>query len=194
MCLAFLLFVLGIPRRILNNLLNKSASIITGARVSIDWSDVKIIGHRRISFGPNFSCGRSLWLESVQNRGIIDIGANVNMSDFVHIAAFNSVTISDGVLIGSKVLITDHSHGHTRGAKDLLAPNIRPLMAKGPIKIEANAWIGDGACILSNVTVGSGAIVGANSVVSSNIPPHSIWVGAPARQIWPESPSFSQNS
>ena len=185
MRLADLLYILGIPRRISNKLLNKAASIITGSRVSLDWNDVKIIGHSRINLGSNFSCGRGLWIESVENRGSIDIGSNVNISDFVHIAAYDSIAILDGVLIGSKVLITDHSHGDARGGKDLLPPNNRPIISKGPIVIEENAWIGDNVCILSNVTVGMHAIIGANSVVLSSIPPYSVWVGAPARQIWP---------
>ena len=51
------------------------------------------------------------------------------------------------------------------------------------IKIGNNVWIGDKACILGGVTIGDGAVIGANSVVTHSIPAHSIAVGSPARVI-----------
>ena len=53
--------------------------------------------------------------------------------------------------------------------------------SKGPIIIENDVWIGYGATIMSGVTVGNGAIIGAHSVVTKNVEPYSIVVGNPAR-------------
>lgn len=48
---------------------------------------------------------------------------------------------------------------------------------KGPIIVEDDVWIGYGATILSGVTIGQGAIIGARSVVSKNVPPYAVYVG-----------------
>jgi acetyltransferase-like isoleucine patch superfamily enzyme len=52
-----------------------------------------------------------------------------------------------------------------------------------PIKIGANVWIGFDSCVLPGVTIGDGAIVGARSVVTSDVAPHTIVAGNPARFI-----------
>lgn len=54
---------------------------------------------------------------------------------------------------------------------------------KGSIIIESDAWIGTGAVILPNVTVGEGAVVGANSVVTKNVAPYTVVGGVPAHVI-----------
>jgi len=57
------------------------------------------------------------------------------------------------------------------------------LSSKGPIIIKKNVWIGDSVCILSGVIVGENAIIGANSVVTKDIPANSVVAGVPARVI-----------
>jgi len=54
---------------------------------------------------------------------------------------------------------------------------------KGPITIGADAWIGTGAVLLPNITVGEGAVVGANSVVIRDVLPYTIVGGVPAHHI-----------
>jgi len=54
---------------------------------------------------------------------------------------------------------------------------------KGPIVVEDEAWIGYGATILSGVKIGKGAIIGAGSVISKNVPPYSIVVGNPQQLL-----------
>ena len=57
------------------------------------------------------------------------------------------------------------------------------LISKGKIHISKNVWIGEGACILAGVNIGQGAIIGANAVVTKDIPNFAIAVGVPARII-----------
>src|SRR5437899_3077246 len=77
----------------------------------------KIAGLAHMRVGRGFSAGNGLWLEAVTEfagvryEPMLSIGANVNLSDQVHVACTNRVTIEDGVLSGSRVIITDHSHG-----------------------------------------------------------------------------------
>lgn len=141
---------------------------------------------RLIEIGDNFRCDRRLRLEAFATDGDtpkIRIGNNVHITWDCHIGAINRVEIHDNVLIGSRVLITDHSHGAISAQALATAPEKRPLRSKGPVVIEENVWIGEGAAILPGVTVGRNAIIGANSVVTCDIPADSVAVGSPARVI-----------
>lgn len=136
--------------------------------------------------------GQMLWIEAVRRyrdysyAPVIEIGSHVVCSQNVHIAATQRVTIGNGVLIGSRVHITDHGHGRYVGAEQdspAIPPAERRLSDGNPVAIEENVWLGDGVVVLPGVTIGQGSIVGANSVVSRSIPPHVIAVGAPAVPI-----------
>lgn len=149
----------------------------------------RIRGARSIKVGRNFSAGRHLWLDAIrQYNGTcytprIVIGANVVVSNAVHITAIHSVFIDDGVLVGSNVLITDHNHGSYRGANQsspAMPPALRELSSKDEIRIEENVWIGDGCVILAGAHIGAGSIIGANSIVSGTIPAECIATGIPA--------------
>jgi acetyltransferase-like isoleucine patch superfamily enzyme len=52
-----------------------------------------------------------------------------------------------------------------------------------PVRIGRNVWIGFDACVLPGVSIGEGAVVGARSVVSQDVPPHAVVVGNPARIV-----------
>jgi acetyltransferase-like isoleucine patch superfamily enzyme len=151
-----------------------------------------IRGLSSISIGDGFDAADGLWLEAVTRAAgesyapRIVIGKNVNISRWTHIAAVNYIEIGSGVLIGSKVLITDNHHGSYSGDRQSapgLPPAMRPLASRGPVIIGPNAWIGDGVVIMPGCKVGQGSIIGANSVVTTDIPEFTIAVGVPARCI-----------
>jgi acetyltransferase-like isoleucine patch superfamily enzyme len=64
-----------------------------------------------------------------------------------------------------------------------MAPNYRELFSKGAVYIGKNVWIGDKASIMPGVTIGEGCIVGANTVVTKDVPPYSVVVGSPAKIV-----------
>ncbi|MNT31011.1 putative acetyltransferase [compost metagenome] len=89
------------------------------------------------------------------------------------------------MLIASKVFISDLNHGNYKGINQdspLSTPNSRKL-STNPIIIKDNVWIGEGVCVMSGVTIGTGCIIGALSVVTKNIPDYSIAVGSPAKVV-----------
>ncbi len=81
-------------------------------------------------------------------------------------------------MIGSDVQIIDHEHGMSR---DMLIREQSALI--GEVEIGNDVWIGAGAKILMNTHIGIGAIIGANAVVTSDIPDYGVAVGVPARVI-----------
>lgn len=113
----------------------------------------------------------------------IIIGKNCHFGFNNHITAVNNITIGDNLLTGKWVTITDNSHGEVTIEQMVLDPLKRPIVSKGPIHIGDNVWIGDKATILPNVSIGNGAIIAANAVVTKDVPPYSVAAGNPAKVI-----------
>lgn len=115
---------------------------------------------------------------------VIVIGNDVQINDYVHIAAVEAVSIGSGSLIASRVFISDHNHGlfHGNAPEDgpEIAPAKRPLNVN-PVRIGKNVWIGEQVCILPGVTIGDGAVIGAGSVVTRDVPSACVVAGNPAR-------------
>ena len=70
---------------------------------------------------------------------------------------------------------------HTQPNESRIVPYVNSH--KGSISIAPDAWIGTGAVILPGVTIGEGAVVGANSVVTKNVAPYTVVGGIPAHFI-----------
>ncbi len=146
-----------------------------------------IRGRKYINFGKKLTTGSRCRIDvhgKHETKKII-FGENVNMGYDVRISCCQKITIGNNVLIGSKVLITDNSHGNYTGNHQdspESSPNKRELVSS-TVKIEDNVWIGENVVIQKGVTVGKGSIIGANSVVTRNIPKNVIAVGCPAKII-----------
>lgn len=107
----------------------------------------------------------------------ISIGYNVGVSGAT--ISGKNITISDNVLIGSGVLITDND-AHP------IHPELRndsSFIGSAPVVIEKNVFIGARAIILKGVTIGEGSVIGAGAVVSQNVPRMSIAAGNPAKIV-----------
>lgn len=149
---------------------------------------IDIRGKKGIDFGKQLTTGYHCRLEAHNEDKNVSLhfGNNIQINDFVHIAALNEVRIGDNVLIASKVFITDLEHGSYAGNENDSSPDSivkeRPLCSKSVI-IKDNVWIGEHVSILPGVTVGENSIIGANSVVTKSIPANSIAVGIPAKVI-----------
>lgn len=152
---------------------------------------VLLRGGKYISVGNGFYCGMESRIEAWDYykrchqslSPCISIGNNVRISARCHIGAIQLITIGDNVLMGSDVFITDHAHGNSSADQINIAPYDRPLYSKGPVIIENNVWICEGAMILPGVVIGQGSIIAANAVVTENIPPYSIAAGVPAKVV-----------
>ncbi|MBN1341533.1 MAG: acyltransferase [Phycisphaerae bacterium] len=90
------------------------------------------------------------------------------------------VAIGRNVLIASNVLITDSDHVVEPGGVPVTKS--RSLVTR-PVRVEDNCWLGQNVVVLKGVTIGHDSIIGANSVVTRDVPPCSVAVGNPARAI-----------
>lgn len=148
-----------------------------------------LCGTKYIDLGNNLYIGKGVvWEVYDEYRGqhftpSLSFGDVSSFGDGGHISCINRIAIGNGVRIGRKVFITDNSHG-SFCREQLDTPAIlRPMVSKGPVIIEDNVWIGEMSCIMPGVTIGRGAIVAANSVVTHDVPPYTMVAGSPARII-----------
>lgn len=128
--------------------------------------------------------------------GKIDVGDWCFVGENSRIWSAASVTIGNRVLVSHDVNIHD-TNGHPTGAAArhahfrAIATTGHPAqveMRSAPITIGDDVWIGFGATIMKGVTVGDGAIIAANSVVTHDVPPFTLFAGNPAqfvRQLQP---------
>lgn len=114
---------------------------------------------------------------------LVKIGKNCNFGDYLHLTSINKIIIGDHVLTGRWVTISDNNHGNTDYETLKIVPLHRKLSSRGPVCIRNNVWIGDKVSILSGVTIGEGAVIAANTVVTKDVPPYSVAAGNPAKII-----------
>lgn len=148
------------------------------------------VGTKYIYLGNGVSIGNDTYLcawDAYQGQTFtpeLILEDHVIIGPHAHITACNSIRIGRGTLLGKWVTITDNSHGTLADDAELDAsPLIRPLYSKGRVVIGKNVWIGDKATILPSVTIGDGAIIGANAVVTKDVPPYAVVGGNPAKII-----------
>ncbi|MBB5317221.1 acyltransferase [Tunturibacter empetritectus] len=124
--------------------------------------------------------------------GIIKIGESCFVGEHSRIWSADSIAIGDRVLISHNVNIHDHNAHSLSAEKRRL--HIIEIFSKGhpvhledvasaPIVIEDDAWIGFNSTILKGVRIGRGAIVGAATVVTKDVPAYAIVAGNPAKTI-----------
>lgn len=107
------------------------------------------------------------------------IGDNVRIGHFSHIVATNKVCIKDNVLIADKVFISDTTHNY----QDInVAISKQGIFSKKEVVIGENSWIGENVSICG-ASIGKNSVIGANSVVTKDIPDYCVALGSPAKVI-----------
>jgi len=110
----------------------------------------------------------------------IVIGNRVTATASLTLAAHEAIVIEDDVMFAANVNLTDGFHGFENADEPY---KYQPISRIAPIVIKRGCWIGQNAVILPGVTIGELSIIGANSVVTKDIPARCIAIGAPARVI-----------
>jgi acetyltransferase-like isoleucine patch superfamily enzyme len=137
----------------------------------------------QISIGDKTVVQSGSWLCAIRDNDHssvkIQIGNNVYLGRYLHLTSIHSVIIKDDVTIADRVFISDNNHGF----ENISIPiKDQEVVHKKNVLLDQGSWIGENACILGGC-VGKNSVVGANSVVTTDIPDYSIAVGNPAKII-----------
>lgn len=153
------------------------------------YGPVRFLGTRNVRLGAGGNLYDGVLFETV-DEGRIDVGANYRINRGCLLSAHDRITIGDNALIGEYVSIRDNNHEFD----DVTKPICDQGFSVGAISIGDDVWIGRGAAVLKGVSIGSGAIIAANSVVTKNVPAMEIWAGVPARLLRRRGASNAERS
>ena len=133
----------------------------------------------RLEIGPHTVLEPDVWL-TAPGAARIRIGGGTFLNIGVMVAALDLVEIGEHCMFANGCFISDGSHRFDDPHKPV---PWQGFTTKGPTRIGDNVWCGAHAVITSGVTIGERSVIGANSVVTADIPPFSIAAGAPARVL-----------
>ncbi len=140
---------------------------------------LELLRSGRLEIGSGTLLEPNVWLTAGAN-GRIRIGSGSFLNIAVMVASVELVEIGDNVMLANGCFVTDGSHRFDD-------PNMpvpwQGFTTKGPTRVGNNVWCGANVVITSGVTVGERSVIGANSVVTTDIPAFSIAAGAPARVL-----------
>ncbi|SEL00829.1 Hexapeptide repeat of succinyl-transferase [Chitinophaga rupis] len=153
----------------------------------LDWKavvffSVRVQGKKYIVIGKNSIVQRLGWLLALkidEHDPAIVIEEGCAIGDFCHIAAVRSIHIEKNVLMANHVYIADNVHEFENTGVPVIHQKVKFKM---PVRIGSGAWIGENVCIIG-ASVGRNSVVGANAVVTKDIPDYCVAVGSPARII-----------
>ncbi len=150
---------------------------------SVIVSPLKINGAHNIVIGKTVTIHYKAWLCAIPinetGTCILEIGDGSTIGHFNHINASSMVLIGKKVLTADKVYISDNLHGYENPDKAIMD---QPVRQNNIVSIGDGTWLGENVCVLGS-TIGKNCVIGANAVVTKDIPDHCIAVGNPAKII-----------
>jgi acetyltransferase-like isoleucine patch superfamily enzyme len=133
----------------------------------------------RLEIGAHTLLEPDVWL-TAPAPARIRIGSGTFLNLGVMVAALDLVEIGDHCMLANGCFVTDASHRFEDPHRPV---PWQGFTTKGPTRIGDNVWCGAHVVVTTGVTIGERSIIGANSVVTADIPPYSIAAGAPARVV-----------
>jgi acetyltransferase-like isoleucine patch superfamily enzyme len=149
------------------------------ARWPLQGDALEMLRDGRLELGAHVLLEPGVWL-TAPAPGRIKIGAGTFLNMGVMVAAAELVEIGDHCMFANGCVITDANHRFDDPDKPV---PWQGFTSKGPTRVGDNVWCGANVVIASGVTVGRRCVIGANSVVTHDIPPFSVAAGAPAEVI-----------
>lgn len=177
---------------ILKKLIRKSYNVIryhwwkmkfaSFGKKSILMKPLRIDGPENIIIGKYVGIHKYAWLGAKNLTGFtpkLIIHDRATVGDFSHIFATKKIEIGENVLLANYVYISDNVHGYDDIDKPIV---LQPIIQKNEVSIGDDSWIGEHVSIIG-CSIGRHCIIGANSVVTRDIPDYCIAVGTPAHII-----------
>jgi acetyltransferase-like isoleucine patch superfamily enzyme len=139
------------------------------------------LGDGRLEIGAHVLLEPGVWI-TAPDPARVRIGGGTFLNRGVMIAAVDLVEIGEHCMLANGCMVTDADHRFDD--PDRPVP-WQGFSSKGPTRLGANVWCGANVVVTSGVSIGERCVIGANSVVTRDIPAFSVAAGAPARVLRP---------
>ena len=133
----------------------------------------------RLELGPQVLFEPGVWI-TAPGQARVRIGGGSFLNLGVMVASMELVEIGEHCMFANGCFVTDGNH---RFDDPVLPVPWQGFTTKGPTRIGDNVWCGANVVVTSGVAVGERCVIGANSVVTEDLPPFSIAAGVPARVL-----------
>jgi acetyltransferase-like isoleucine patch superfamily enzyme len=171
----------------------RSGAVQVGRGTSIAWRRLKHFSGNQLSVGEDSIIHANLVFED--SGGEIRIGSRTFIGRS-HLICYRSIIVGDDINMSWGITVVDHDSHSTKWEER--RDDVREWghgrknwqhVAHAPVVIGNKAWVGFNVSILKGITIGEGAVIGACSVVTRDIPPYCVAAGNPAKVIRSLSPS-----
>ena len=153
-----------------------------GQKVRV-FSPLKINGIENMLIGNKVIIEYKTWLAALPLTGekscSLEIGEGTVIGNFNHIYATKLIKIGKNVLTADKVYISDNLHGYQNISLPIM---YQPIVQNNIVEIGDGTWLGENVCVLG-AKIGKNCVIGANAVVTKDIPDYCVAVGTPAKVI-----------
>lgn len=143
---------------------------------------LRIVGGRYTVIGNNVTLQVGAYLATITDvkpSPLLQIDSGCMLGHHMHIICSSKIHIGEKVLMADKVYISDNLHSY----KNIEIPVMdQPLVQLKDVEIGSGTWVGENVCIIG-ASIGKNCVIGANSVVTKDIPDYTVAVGAPAKPI-----------
>lgn len=152
--------------------------------IAEDNCEINCLSKKGIVFGDRVTVGKFALVRPSNIYGGevgegLRVGNNSNIGPFAYIGCSGFIEIGNNVMISPRVSLYAENHVFDK----LGVPMKEQGVKRGFIKIEDDCWIAANSIVLSGVTIGTGSVVAAGSVVTSDVPPYSVVAGVPAKIV-----------
>lgn len=142
----------------------------------------RFAGLRDVAIGPQVYVAPNCWINVVgparaDRSPKLTIGPGCAIGMGATLTASWSVTLGSRVLLARNVYVSDHGHEYREVDRAIMEQGVTEPRA---VAIGDDTWLGQNACILPGVRIGRHCVVGANAVVTRDVPDFTVVAGVPA--------------
>lgn len=170
------------PVRIIKYIVNKANYGSISWHTTLE-KQLRVTCKHNIYLAPYSTVKKYCWLAAEPLTGAetccLVISKGCSIGDFAHIYATKEIIIEENVLLANFVYVSDNVHGF----EDINTPIIKQsIIQRKTVRIGEGSWLGEHVSVIG-ANIGKHCVIGANSVVTHDIPDYSVAVGTPAKVI-----------
>ena len=144
--------------------------------------DVKIVNRGLIKLGSNVIVRPSTCIYANENRSLVCLSDGVEIGNHSTISSINEVVFEKNVITGPHVFVSDHNLDYRDVSLPVCKQGVMALK-NSKVIIGEGSWLGTNVVVVGKVRIGKHCVIGANSVVTKDIPDYSVAAGIPAKVI-----------
>jgi len=148
-------------------------------RFPVEGEVLEALDKDRLVIGDGTLLEPGCWL-TMAPEARIRIGEGCFLNRGVMLAASELIEIGDHVMFANNCFVGDSDHRYDDPSRPITHQGFVP---RGPVRIGSNCWFGVGCVVTGGVSIGERSVIGANSVITSDIPAGVIAAGAPAKVL-----------